>query len=314
MTYYFNNVYINNYYSLLTSKKNNPLILNNVDNFIDDYYMKEKTIELAEAKYQEVSIKGLLNKCKMIQKDISILISSSLSSSKFKISNLGIYSACAGFVEGLIIASTFVALQNQNIIVSASSHNLVSEKQFRFPVEYGAVRKMVNTCTASGSVSALVTGNKSNISIESATIGNVIQTNHKDSNDMGSAMAMPCAEVIHKHLVETSRSSNYYDLILTGDLGEYGNNIMKSYYLKVYKEKLDNVIDSGTIFYTNKNIYAGASGPICLPLILFNHIIKEKKYKKILIVGTGSLHSVISSNLKVPIPGIAHALSLEVIV
>lgn len=321
MTNKYKNVFINNYYSLLTSKKHDPIILNKVDNFVDDYYLGEKTIELAEAKYQTLSINGLLNKSKMIQNNIDLLISSdlqnqilasSLSSAQYKIPSLGIYSACAGFVEGIIIASNFIDLKEQKIIITTSSHNLVSEKQFRFPIEYGAVRKMVNSSTASGSVSALVSNKKSNIKVESSTIGNVFQTNHKDSNDMGSAMALPCAEVIHKHLMDTDRTSSYYDLILTGDLGEYGVEIMKRYYSKVYKSELQNVIDSGTILYTDKNIYAGASGPICLPLILFNHILNDKKYKKILIVGTGSLHSVISSNLKVPMPGVAHAVSLEV--
>ena len=76
--------------------------------------------------------------------------------------------------------------------------------------------------------------------------------------------------------------------------------------------KLNNVVDSGTIFYKEKNIYAGASGPACLPLVLFDYILPMKKYKKILIIGTGSLHSVVSTNLKIAIPSISHAVSLEV--
>ena len=228
----------------------------------------------------------------------------------FKIPTLGIYSACATFVEGLIIGSNLV--NKNSVVVSTSSHNLVSEKQFRFPVEYGAVRKNVNTCTVSGSVSIVISNNKSNIRIESGTIGFITRTNHKDTNDMGSAMAPSCAEVLIKHLKETKRDSNYYDLILTGDLGIFGHKIVKEYYKTVTKKKLDNMIDAGSIFYSEKNIYAGSSGPVCLPLVLFDYIIPLKKYKKILIIGTGSLHSVTSSNLKLTIPSISHAVSLEV--
>ena len=130
---------------------------------------------------------------------------------------------------------------------------------------------------------------------------------------MGSAMAPSCAEVLIKHLKETKRDSNYYDLILTGDLGIFGHKIVKEYYKTVTKKKLDNMIDAGSIFYSEKNIYAGSSGPVCLPLVLFDYIIPLKKYKKILIIGTGSLHSVTSSNLKLTIPSISHAVSLEVI-
>lgn len=321
MTNYYENVYINDKYSFLASDKFNPIVRDNVDMFKNDYYMDEKTIELAESKYQETTIKGLLNKTKKLKEDINILISgdlqnqllpSSLASSKFKIPTLGVYSACASFLEGMIIASKFIDKSNMNVIVTSSSHNLVSEKQFRFPVEYGAVRKRVNTSTASGSISVLLSSKVSNIKVESSTIGTIYQTNHKDANDMGSAMAPSCAEVINKHLKDTQRQADYYDLILTGDLGEFGIQIMKEYFKKKYKKKLNNVIDAGSIFYNEENVFAGSSGPICQALVFFDYILSNKKYKKILLVATGSLHSVSSTNLKVPMPGISHALSLEV--
>lgn len=322
MTYYFNNVYIKDKYSLLASDKYTPIVLNDVDYFKNDYYMGQKCVELCESKYQEIVIDGLLEKTKITNDKIDILIngdlqnqilSSTLASNKFLIPTLGIYSACASFIEGMVIGSMFInGRSNSNVIVSSSSHNLVSEKQFRFPIEYGALRKRTNTLTASGSVAVLLNNTKSKIKIESATIGSVITTNHKDTNDMGSAMASACSETLIKHLKETKRKSNYYDLILTGDLGIYGIEIVKEYYNDVTKEKLNNIIDSGSIFYNEDNIFAGASGPVCLPLVLFDYILKQKQYKKILLIGTGSLHSVISTNLKLPIPSIAHAISLEV--
>lgn len=320
MTYKFDNVYINEKYTLLASDKYKPIIKEYVDNFINDYYMKQKTIELAESKYQEIVVNGLLDKTNISKEKIDVLINgdlqnqilaSTLCASKVKLPSLGIYSACASFVEGLILASMFVK-RGSNVIVSTSSHNLVSEKQFRFPVEYGAVRKRVNTCTASGAVSALVSTRKSKIKIESATIGTVCQTNHKDANDMGSAMASSCAQTLIKHLNETKRKADYYDLILTGDLGIYGLEIVAKYFEEVKKEKIVNVADAGSMFYLEENIFAGASGPICLPMVLFDCILKLKKYNKILIIATGSLHSIISTNLKLPIPSISHAISLEV--
>ena len=159
-----------------------------------------------------------LEKTKLSKEDINLLISGALQNqilastiaiSNTNISHLGIYSACSTFIEGIIIASMFLNNEKNNIIVSSSSHNLVSEKQFRFPVEYGAVRRKVNTCTASGSVSILLSKNKSNIKIESGTIGKVVQTNHKDANDMGSAMAIACAKTIIQHLNDTKREANY---------------------------------------------------------------------------------------------------------
>lgn len=322
MTYYFNNVYINDKFSLLASTKYKPIVMNNPDKVLDDYYINEKSIELAESKYQETTIKGLLMKKKKLTKEVDLLINgdlqnqclaSSLASSKFKIPSCTIYSACATFVEGLIIGANIIDNKNKSTIVTVSGHNLVSEKQFRFPVEYGALRKMVNTCTLSGSISVFLSNEKSDLRIESGTFGYVTQTDHKDANDMGSAMAPSCAEVIHNHLESTGRNYKYYDLILTGDLGIYGTKIMQMYFKKKYKENLDNVIDSGSIIYTEDNIYAGGSGPLCLPLTLFDYILPLNKYKKILVVGTGSLHSVISSNQGIAMPGVSHAVSLEVL-
>jgi len=324
MTYYFKNVFINSKYSLLASKENEPLVKKYTDKFVDDYYLGEKSVELAEAKYQEITINGLMNKTKIKKENIDMIISSdlqnqilasSLSASNFKIPMIGVYSACASFVEGLIIASNFIENNNksQNIIITTSSHNLVSEKQFRFPVEYGAVRKMVNSFTATGSISALISNNKKGIKVESATIGNVIKTNHKDANDMGSAMAPAAAEVILRHLKDTNRSPEYYDVILTGDLGEYGTLIMKEYFKKISGKELKNIIDAGSIFYKQDTIYAGASGPISGPLILFDHVFKNKKIKKVLFCATGALHSTVSCNLGLPMPGICHVVSLEVL-
>lgn len=319
MTYYFDKVYIKNKYSFLGSDKFKPIVKENVDIFKNDYYLNEKTIELAESKYQQIVINGLLKKSKLNINKIDLLIngdlqnqilSSTIASSKFDISTLGIYSACASFTEGLIIGSMYA--NNNNVIVATSSHNLVSEKQFRFPVEYGAIRKRVNTCTITGSIGVLLNSKKSNIKIESATIGKVKSTNHKDANDMGSAMAISCVDTLIKHLNETNRNPEYYDIILTGDLGIYGINIVKECFKKIKKIDIDNIFDCGSIFYNEDNIFAGASGPTCLPLVLFDYIIPLKKYRKILIIGTGSLHSIISTNLKLPIPSISHAVSLEV--
>ena len=56
MTYYFKDVYISDKCSLLGSTKYNPIVKDNVNKCIDDYYMNEKSIELCESKYQEYLI------------------------------------------------------------------------------------------------------------------------------------------------------------------------------------------------------------------------------------------------------------------
>ena len=77
---------------------------------------------------------------------------------------------------------------------------------------------------------------------------------------------------------------------------------------------MKNYMDCGCELYlkSQEETYAGASGPVTLPLFLFNKVLKQKRYKKILCIGTGSLHNLFFVNQKLAIPAIAHAISLEV--
>lgn len=275
--------------------------------------------------YQKEAINITLNKYGISKQKIDLLLgsdlqnqllASSLASKNIDIPFIGIYNACASFISSLIVASTFITSNScKNILITTSAHNLASEKQFRFPIEYGALKHKVNTFTATGATTALITKNESKIKIESATIGKVIDVGYKDANNMGAVMAPSAAETIYEHFKNNGREPGYYDLILTGDLGVYGVEIVKQYLLQKYKFKLTNIKDAGAILYDAKpgDEIAGGSGPICLPLVLFSNILNNKKYKKILIVGTGSLHSATSTKLSLSIPSVSHAISLEVL-
>ena len=110
------------------------------------------------------------------------------------------------------------------------------------------------------------------------------------------------------------RDASYYDLVLTGDLGCVGSKIMEDYLNQTYNIRLKKYLDAGCELYLDsQKTYAGGSGPSCLPIVLFNKILLNKKYKKILIVATGALHSPTTVNQRNTIPGIAHAISLEVL-
>ena len=195
-----------------------------------------------------------------------------------------------------------------------SSHNLHAEKQFRFPIEYGAPKPTTTTFTATGAVACLLTKEQTNIKIESYTIGKVIDMGCKDASHMGAVMAPAAANVIMSHLTELERDINYYDLILTGDLGCIGSKILGEFLKRVYGIKMKQHLDAGCELYlkSQEETYAGASGPVALPLYLFNKVLKPKKKQKILIVGTGSLHNPFFVNQKLSIPAVAHAVSLEV--
>lgn len=318
MTIKFSNVYLGDAYTFIGKNEHKLTITG--DESVNDYYMGKKSFEEGEVEYQKRSISGLIKKEKDKKIDLLIgadlqnqLLASNFAARNYNYPFLGIYSACASYAEGLIIASSLIEQKLKNVVVTVSANNLASEKQFRFPIEYGAIRKNVNTFTVSASISSLVTSDKTKIKIESATIGNVVDIGYSDTNNMGAVMATSAHQTIVKHLKDTKRKPDYYDLVLTGDLGVYGVNILKELLEKEDNITLKNVLDAGTlIFEDSGSSIAGGSGPVCLPLILNNKILKNKTIKKILIVATGSLHSKVSSNLGESVPSISHAVSLEV--
>lgn len=314
----FNKVYLSSSYSIVSKLEANGTI-KDYDYVIDDYYFGLKTFEGAEVKMQRIVIDYLLQKGKKIDLIVGGDLSNQLAitsfmASKYDISYLGTYSACATFNSSLIsIAALIDANKIKEGIAVTSSHNKVAERQFRYPIEYGAPRAKRSTYTATGSCGVIVTKDKTNIKVESATIGKVIELGVKDSMNMGAAMAPAAASTIFEHLTDLKRDLSYYDLVLTGDLGIYGSKILKELLLTKYNIKLKNHVDAGSILYKKEqNLNAGSSGPVSLPLVLFNKILKNKKYKKVLILATGSLHSQTLVNQHKPIPAICHAISLEV--
>ena len=312
----YKNVYINNWYTIAGVYENNNTLIG-VDRYLKDFYDGEKTFEDAEVKM----VKEVLNN--VVKNNTELIVGGDLMNQctstnsgviNDNISFLGLYSACATFVEGLIILSNFI--NNNNIkegVNITSSHNLTSEKQFRFPVEYGAIKPIYSTFTATGSLGCVVSKNESNIKVVSSTIGSVVDMGIKDANNMGAVMAPAAVKTLMDHLKFTKTKVDDYDVILTGDLGKYGAKLFKKLLKIDYDINIKNHIDAGSILYKeSQEKYSGGSGPVCLPLILFNKILKTKKYKKILVIATGSLHSPVLVNQKHSIPSIAHLVSLEV--
>lgn len=318
----FKNVYINDQETVVGPYENNGIL--NFNNSIKDFYGDEKSFENCEIKLQKIVFDNILRKNNLSDINIDLVVggdlmnqitATSFNMRDYNIPFLGVYSACASFPESLLILANMIDSKFlKKGIAITSSHNLTSEKQFRFPIEYGCLKPKRSTFTATGAVSTLVSNKVSKVKVESATIGRVIDYGIKDPFNMGAVMAPAAASTIVNHLNELNRSINYYDVVLTGDLGEVGSQILKEFLLKNNNIKMKNHLDAATLIYSDEQeTFSGASGPVALPIVLFNKILKQRKYKKILIVGTGSLHSPVMCNQKNTIPSIAHAVSLEVI-
>lgn len=328
MTFKYNNVYVNGYSTIVGPYEGKGPLKNLFDKICKDFYFGEKTWEQAETSIILEGVKILLEKVKKDIKDFDIhfgsdllnqLVATNYASRKLGIPLIGIYSACASSCASICLASNMIeSNQVKNVLITSSSHNTSAEKQYRNPVEYGGPKKSYTTFTTTGCGSLYLSNNKNQIKVESATIGKVIDMGETDVYNMGSVMAPAAADVIYNHLKDTKRNSDYYDLILTGDLGMIGKDILKEYINKEYNIKLDNLDDAACMIFDiyKQPVYSGGSGVACLPLVTYSYIFKkmeERELKRVLIVATGALMNPTMCNEKLSIPAIAHAISLEVI-
>lgn len=328
MTFNYNNVYIKETSTISGHLEKEGNYGKYFDKSYKDYYMNEKSFEKAEVKIFKESIDILLKKINKKSEDINLLIGGDLSnqiavscygSEKFNIPFIGVYTACATSIEQIIIGSSFIDSKKiNNCICTVSSHNLVSEKQFRNPVEYGAPKPKTSTFTSTGSASCFLTNEKTNVKITSSTIGKIINLNQTDTNNQGAVMAPAAADTIFNHLKNTNTTADDYDLILTGDLGIYGKEILKDYIKKEYNIVLgNNYDDCGSMLYNfekQKEITSGGSGPVCSALINYSYVfdkLRKKELKKVLLVATGELFSPTFVYQKNPILSIANAVCLE---
>jgi len=316
VSYNYKDIYINKFYSIAGIHENNG-ILKNVNRYLKDFYDNENTIEDCEIRMQKEVLNNIINTKTdiVVGGDLTNQITATSSTMINKnISFLGLYSACATFTSSLIVLANFLTSKmiKEGISIT-SAHNLASEKQFRFPTEYGAQKPSYTTFTTTGSVGCILSKEKSKIKLVSSTIGDVVDMGIKDAYNMGAVMAPSAVKTLISHLKNTKTNVTDYDLILTGDLGKYGASLFKTLLKQDYNINIKNYMDAGSIIYKpDQEKYSGGSGPVCLPLILFNNILQNKKYKKILVIGTGSLHSPTLVNQKHSLPSTSHIVSLEV--
>ena len=330
MTYTYDDVYINNYATVGGPYEKDGPIGPSIDKVYTNLYADEKTWEQAEVKMLSDSIDLVLRKSKKNASDINLLISgdllnqvtaSSYAALSFNIPFFGIYGACSSSVEGMILMSSLIdGKKIKNGIVSVSSHNMSSEKQFRNPTEYGAPKPGTATFTSTGGASVYLSNQKGKIKVESSTIGKVVDMNQTDPFNMGAVMAAAAGDTIYRHLQDMKRTVDDYDLILTGDLGVYGREILIDYMHQEYGIDLGkNYDDSGTMLYDLKKqeeVLAGASGPLCIAMVSFANVfpkLEKGKLKRVLLVATGALFSPTFVYQHKPIYSISHAISLEAI-
>lgn len=295
-----------------------------------DYVMKsdsfgEKSYEKAERKMLEQAVFGATDKALLKPNDIDLLISgdllnqiitSSYAARSFDMMFLGVFGACSTMALSLALGASLVNAEYFKYLACAtSSHFSTAERQFRFPLELGNQRPPTAqwTCTAAGCSILSLEGEGPYI--ESATFGKVMDFGINDVNNMGAAMAPAAMETMLAVFKNTKTKPQDYDLIITGDLGKLGMEILIDL-MEQEGYKLDiNYGDCGQmIFYYNQHVLMGGSGCGCSASIFNSYVLNKLKsgeLNRVLYIATGALLSTTSTQQGDTIPGIAHAVVLR---
>lgn len=201
----------------------------------DDMWLKQASFEKAQQTMLEEACQYALKNSSIEKEQVKFFISGDLinqiTPTSFAATTLdtpyfGLFSACATSMESLALSAFIINGQGADYILSGSaSHNAATEKQFRYPTEYGGQKPPTAQWTVTGAGCALVAKEGKGPVVTSATIGKVVDMGMADPFNMGGAMAPAAVDTLETHLRERDIDSSYYDLIITGDLGHIGREI-----------------------------------------------------------------------------------------
>lgn len=330
-TVFFNSVpVITGSAGVVGKKEGEGPLRNDFDAIFEDTTMGKESFELAESAMLHAAIIRALTNAAKSPADVTFAMTGDLldqcvgscfALKDLQIPFIGMYGACSTMALTLANCAMLTDGGAACCVAGASSHFCSSERQFRFPLEYGGQRPPTSQWTVTGAGAAVVEtlgeSTQNCPKITAVSIGTITDLGIKDANNMGAAMAPAAARTVRDFLSDTGTSPADYDLILTGDLGCTGTELLHELLEIEYNLDIRSVHnDCGLMIYDLKkqDVNSGGSGCGCSASVLCSHILKRIKkgeLKKVLFVATGALMSPTSTKQGQPIPGIAHAVLIE---
>ena len=314
-------------FSIVGPKEGDGPLKDYFDEIINDDTLGKDSFEKAESEMMYTAIKGAISNANLKEEDIDYLfagdllnqiVSSAYTARELNIPFFGLYGACSTMSESLSMASLFLdGGFARYAVASTSSHFSSAERQFRFPLEYGSQRNPTAQWTVTGS-GAMVLSNYGDFPrVTHVTTGVVKDYGEKDANNMGAAMAQAAVDTIYNHFKDTGRKPSDYDVIATGDLGKVGKEITEKLLLEYGYDIKDVFVDCGDMIFDDErqNTDSGGSGCGCSAVVTCGYFYKKlmrREIKKMLLVSTGALMSSTTSLQGESIPGIAHAVAIEI--
>lgn len=315
--------------SIVSEKEGEGPLAQHFDIISNDPMFGQDSWEQAESTMQQQLIEYILKKSNMSPDDIDFLFAGDLLNQctgtsygvkNFKIPFCGLYGACSTMAESLSIASIFIDSNIGNrCLAMTSSHFCSAEKQYRFPVQYGSQRTPTAQWTVTGSGAIIISHNYENLNdnphIEAITIGTIEDFGVTDVNNMGAAMAPAAATTILNYFKDTNDSPEDFDMIITGDLGYIGSDILLDLLKRHGLDIEKNHTDCGKLIFNREtqDVHSGGSGCGCSASVLCSYILKslmKKTINKILFIATGALMSPTSIKQGQSIPCIAHLIKI----
>ena len=312
-------------YSIVGPKESKSPLAKYFDYVLKTDTFNEKTYELAERKMMEQAITGAIDKANLLTTDIDILLSgdllnqiitSSLSARQLDTSFIGLFGACSTMTEAICVGASLVdGGCARTVACAASSHFSTAERQFRFPLELGNQRPPTAQWTVTGAGCTIISNKGKGHKVTHITYGKVVDYGINDMNNMGAAMAPAAADTLTNLFRDTKTKPEDYDLIITGDLGKLGSEILIDLMEYNGYNLGENYADCGHMMFDNtQNSFMGGSGCGCSASVFNSYVLKKLDdgvYNKVIIMSTGALVSTTSAQQGETIPGIAHAVVIE---
>lgn len=317
--------------SVVSAQEGDGPLGKHFDMVLEDDKWGEDSFEKAERRMFETSVRIALDKVRFDTNNLHCLLGGDLlnqivtagfAARRIKSPFLGLYGACSTMAESMLLGSVLIGGGYADTAAcAASSHFSTAERQYRFPLEMGKTDTPTAQHTVTGAGCVLLSSEPmgkddpfTRIRVEAATIGRVIDLGITDANNMGAAMAPAAADTILTHLNDTGRKAEDFDLIITGDLGWFGAELLTSLCREHELDLSGRHLDCGNLIYPPVVKYGcGGSGCGCSAATLAAHLLNKMEHgdvRRMLFVATGALLSPGTSMQGDTIPGIAHALSL----
>ena len=295
------------------------------DTIDPDSTFGQKSWERAESRLHHDTVELAVKKAGLSYADLDCLLAGDLLNQcigatfgvrELGIPYLGIYGACSNMAEGLLLSAFLAESGLRYLGVSTASHFCTAERQYRFPLEYGGVRTPTAQWTVTGSGALILGAAGSGPRVTMVTTGKIADAGITDANNMGAAMAPAAYETLRAHFADTGRTPDYYDLIVTGDLGKIGHTVVTRLFQDDGIELEGLYTDCGLLIYDleGQDVHAGGSGCGCSAAVLAGHLLKllaGGQIRRLLFAATGALMSPTASMQGESIPGICHAVAIE---